>query len=71
MFTNDELNSMMRGDAITIGNKRYMFCPSCLRPVKVNKAIIGSAHLCAASETEKKDNRELYARWVKAGMPPV
>lgn len=45
-LTEEERATLVSGRAITRDGKVYAACAACHRVIRVNKPIIGSAHLC-------------------------
>ncbi len=43
----EQIAALRSGNSIWIGGKCWKVCPGCMQMVCMNKALIGSIHLCA------------------------
>lgn len=55
-----QLINLKPGQVVAVGGKLYGRCAGCGEIVCINKWLLGSLHLCAAEEAERKrdDGRE-------------
>jgi hypothetical protein len=52
---------LKRGEIVPVGNALWARCPECEQPVRINKWLLGSMHLCL-TENESR---------AKRGLPPA
>lgn len=46
IFTEEEHKTLLRGEVVSVGSKRYRFCTECRQIVCMNKTFFGSLHVC-------------------------
>ena len=46
----EEVEKLIKGENVVIGNKIYSLCTDCNQVICVNKPIFGSAHFCNGND---------------------
>ena len=60
-MSDDFYSRLKRGEIVPVGNALWARCPECEQPVRINKWLLGSMHLCL-TENESR---------AKRGLPPA